>query len=626
VKKKCLFVVMSFFLISTLKTMPSTVNPREAPRGAVDTPLIYGTIGLVVNLDPHEAWDRASIDHINQVGEGLYAYNLRSSDVEIVHRLAASCGTWSANKMEFTVPLRTGVTFHDGSVFNASAVKWNFDRLNAFIEGKRTQIAELYTPLADLYPTTPLLINETVVVDEFTVRFMLNYPFVALMALLCFSGSAIISPSSVANTSEFLQVGTDLLVGTGPYIHVNTTTEKTVFKAYANYYRGTPAVQHMEWIKYENITAASNALIAGEIDLGDVSTDFLNEFEISPDVTVGQSIKGIEITYMGLNNKFINKTLRQVISYAIDYEYMIEDLQDGEVARMISPVPEVGARHYPNVQPVAYNVTKARLILIDVGLSKGLTVDSPDQDWLDLVDRDPIASYSYWYGYGNDFHEEFGILVKLNCKMIGIKILLFGCDPIVIRDHGEEDMFCTGWSPPYNDPSIFINSLFWNTSDSNLARVNDPWLQIAMREALEETDSSIRYEMYIEIQKYIVEDLMPCVFLYVPIITNVLADTITNWNFNPMGQLDFYSATFMEEDTVITAGYREVDCGFELPWHVDTWPTQDTETTTTDETIPVGIPGYSLVAFFSVMVLTIMSIGYKHQKKSPNVHELVHEQ
>ncbi|MHA1745226.1 MAG: ABC transporter substrate-binding protein [Promethearchaeota archaeon] len=619
--KKQIFVIVSLFLISTLRIPPTAMNP-ETPVGATDIPLIYGTIGLVVDLDPHYAWDDASNDHINQVVEGLFTYNLGSVDVEIIPRLATSCGIWSENETVFTVPLRENVTFHDGMPFNASAVKWNFDRLKTFVEEDRTQFAELYKPLYSLYPDTPLLINETIIVNEFTVKFVLNYPYMPFLPLMCFTGSAIMSPYST-HVDSFLNVSTDILVGTGPYVHVSTDTTKTVFEAYTDYYRGIPAVQHMEWVKYDNMTSTSNALLDGEIDFGDVSIDFLEEFEASPSITVGEPnprngepMKSSIIHYLAMNNNLMNKTIRQAISYAVDYDYIIEDMQEGNADRMISPIPEEINYHNPNVQPATYNVTHARQIIIEAGLSKGLTADSTDQQWGDLAETDPIATYEYLYNHGNVFREEVGGLVSENCEAIGITITLTGIalgDSIPFAHYGnisDSAMFLNRWRADYNDPSNYINPLFSNISVFNSAQVNDPWLQNTMVKAAGEKDVVIRKALCFEIQEYIVEDLMPWLFLYVPINKDALATTITNWSYNPMDQKDFFSITFHGEDAIIDDPQMDIYCGYAAPWDYPDPPTFN-ETTTTD---PPGIPGYSLVALMSITVLTIMAVLYKRQK------------
>jgi peptide/nickel transport system substrate-binding protein len=496
-------------------------------------------------------------------------------------------------------------------------VKWNFDRLNIFIEEGRTQIADLYKPLAGIYPTTLLLINETVVVNNFTVKFVLNYPFPAFMQILCFTGSVILSPHSTP-TDTFLEAGVDLLVGTGPFVHVTTTAEKTIFTANQNYYRGTPAVQHMEWVTMEDTTAISNALLAGEIDFGEVSTDFLEDFENSPNITVGQPLKGTTINYMGMNNKLIEIRMRQAISYAIDYNYIIEDLLNGTVVRMNSPIPEGITYYNRDVKPATYNVAKARNIIIGSGFSEGMSSDSTDQDWLNLAENNPIASYNYSYDYGNAFREEFGHIVKENLKSIGINVILTGMDLSAYSERLNGDfnklaLFVADWTPEYNDPGHCLYTLFSNTSPSNIAQVNHPGIQAKILETIDEPIFSLRKGLYFDLQEYIVEyvGLMPWVFLYVPIIQNVLANTITNWTDNPMGQLEFFSITFHNEDAIIDDPLGKIDCGFEAVWDYYTAPVDTVPPSTHGD-----IPGYSLVAVISMATLTIMSVASRGRRKS----------
>ena len=65
--------------------------------------------------------------------ETLFANNLTDPDNALIPRLASDFGTWSNNGLNYTIVVRSDVTFHDGTLFNAAAVKWNFNRLNYFI-------------------------------------------------------------------------------------------------------------------------------------------------------------------------------------------------------------------------------------------------------------------------------------------------------------------------------------------------------------------------------------------------------------------------------------------------------------------------------------------------------------
>ena len=95
--------------------------------------LLFGTYGNIPDLDPHYAYDSASIDVINQVCEGLMKANLSDPTYEPIPSLAVDFPVVSSDSLEYTFTLRTGVTFQDGTPFNAEAVKWNYDRVNYFL-------------------------------------------------------------------------------------------------------------------------------------------------------------------------------------------------------------------------------------------------------------------------------------------------------------------------------------------------------------------------------------------------------------------------------------------------------------------------------------------------------------
>ena len=119
--------------ISSEEEQNSNKNPSpKTSTGEIASQLRYGTATEPVELDPHYSWDGASINVIDQVCEGLFTYDFSDPELSIIPNLASSFGTWSFDKINYTIPLRIGIKFHDGTPFNATAVKWSFDRLNYF--------------------------------------------------------------------------------------------------------------------------------------------------------------------------------------------------------------------------------------------------------------------------------------------------------------------------------------------------------------------------------------------------------------------------------------------------------------------------------------------------------------
>ena len=96
---------------------------------------VYETIDNPLHLDPHIAYDRGSGEIIDQCYETLYTYQWGSGErggyplVEpTVPLLAAGPPTITENGTVYTIELRQGITFADGTPFNASAAVWNFKR------------------------------------------------------------------------------------------------------------------------------------------------------------------------------------------------------------------------------------------------------------------------------------------------------------------------------------------------------------------------------------------------------------------------------------------------------------------------------------------------------------------
>jgi len=96
---------------------------------------VYETIGNPRYLDPHISYDSASGEIIEQVYEMLYTYPWGTGDrgghpetSPEVPLLAADFPVITDNGTTYTIQLRQGVTFQDGTPFNASCVVWNFKR------------------------------------------------------------------------------------------------------------------------------------------------------------------------------------------------------------------------------------------------------------------------------------------------------------------------------------------------------------------------------------------------------------------------------------------------------------------------------------------------------------------
>ncbi|MCF2141248.1 MAG: ABC transporter substrate-binding protein [Candidatus Lokiarchaeota archaeon] len=631
-KKGSFYVLLTVLMISAFATAPAAVFAAED----TDT-MNYGVSSLGYDLDPQMAWDTSSFIVIDQVCEGLFGYDLSDPNLAIIPVLAESLGTWNADATEYTVTLKEGIKFHDGSDFNAFDVKFTFDRLNYLIENEMTQIEELYEPLADLYPEKPLLVNNTEIVDAYVIKFHLNYPYVPFVSLLCFSGSYILPNGGSIPEHELLDTATDTLVGTGPYKYIERTDEYTKLEYFADWHGERPEhfIKNIVFLLFNDATAKNQAFLDGDLDWVDGSLpEFLPQFEASDQFIVSEPQKTAIILYMGMNNQKINKTMRQAISYAFDYDYVIDNLALSKAARLTSPVPEGTMYHNPDLNYPKLNVTHARQILIDAGIVNG-TVYPVDDDfaWYNLATNNPIATYNYTWNDGNSFREGLGILCADYLQKIGIAVTF---NPITWGEYltllfiepWKLELYMLGWGPDYNDPSNFINPLFSPISsyNYNFAQVDDTTLNNLMDDGLIETDPDARRDIYYEIQRYIVEDLMPWVFLYVPLFQEIHPVYIDGIQSNPMGK-NYFASMFWSNDEIppddTTTDDTATDDTTSDDTTMDNTTSNDVNTddnATDDENNPFAniiesIPGYRAGFLGIITLLSVATLILKNRNR-----------
>ena len=162
--------------------------------------LIFAAAADATTLDPHNTTDTESDQVIMMVYEPLIAFD---DAMAIRPRLAER---WSVadDGVTWTFHLRGGVRFHDGTPFDAEAVRLNFVRvLDPVANHKRQSLFSM--------------IDRVEVVDPLTVRFVTKFPFGAFEPTLAHVSSAIVSPAVAAAHGKAFGTTTAAVSGTGPY-------------------------------------------------------------------------------------------------------------------------------------------------------------------------------------------------------------------------------------------------------------------------------------------------------------------------------------------------------------------------------------------------------------------------
>jgi len=425
-------------------------------------PFFVGVMSNPIDLDPHNAWDRQSYNVIEQVCEGLYTYDLDDPNLAIIPNLASSDGTWSLDGLEYTVSLITNATFHDGTQFNATAAQWSFNRLQYFMNHTGqlpiSTSVSLFHTMYEFEDGTPI-INRTEIVNDFTIKFVLNRPFVALPSLLCIPGSYILSLTSTSAT-DYLDTTTDDLVGTGPFVYDGYIPDINIsFHSYEDYWRGKADFDEMYFLIIDDPTARHDALLDGTVDfIANLWTDYLDSFNANPNITVLDYGKTRATTfYLCMNNKQINHSFRQAISYAINYSYIIDDIYEGNVVRAKSPIPQgILYSNWTN-NYATFNIQQARQVMQSMG--DGYTGGTPWDTTFPGTDEAlwssaSFATFNYSYYTGNRFQSDLYVLLQNNLDLIGIDVLDGGTDwaYFIYRAYGfipggydQLQLFWIGW-------------------------------------------------------------------------------------------------------------------------------------------------------------------------------------
>ena len=507
--------------------------------------LVIGVTGTLNFLDPIEGWGEDSSAFITQiVTEALFSVEGTYNSSRLIPNLATG-SDWSDNKTELTCTLRENVEFHDGAPFNATAVKWNIDRIQRLATvpidswGGET-CARLWQ-----FPDGNWIINETKVLDEYTVKFVLNEPFAPLRSLLAMPVSLMLSPSSTPD-NEFNGIIPGTLYGTGAFIYSAYEGGNNVtLSPNPDYWGGRPAFDDVIIKLYPNDTVRYEAMLSGELSFTFAGYPWSDEDRVLLMNTTGIELERIPgpfpgMYYIFMNNNVINATMRKAISYAFNFSAYVSlfDLFGKPVSsifppiRSESPIPKgMLYSHWGSFDMPYFNISIARQALKDANWpgTENLTADediSPGNEWELLVTNGTqLATYNLTYPIDGIFGDEYlYIMLNENLKQIGVKLergLVTFEDLFAML--GEYDgknrnmlgiIKAGGWVSDYNDPYTIINPVFSSKDDEviNYGQVNDSLVQQWMEEAVVETNETVREQIYFNIEKRLIEEVYPVIW------------------------------------------------------------------------------------------------------------------
>ncbi|WP_019505323.1 ABC transporter substrate-binding protein [Pleurocapsa sp. PCC 7319] len=339
---------------SNNQTQNNASNNLDSNRISVGTTLKPRT------LDPADNYELAGLNIIYNVGESLYTYQVGTTEIKPL--LAKAMPQISDDNLTYTIPLRQGVTFHDGAAFNAEAMAFSLQR---FIQngGKPAFL------LGDV-------IDEVEATGEYELTIRIKQPFAALTALLAFPGACAVSPQAYKiGEGEF---NPNILVGTGKYKLAQFKSDSISLDVNESYWGDKPANQGINIQIYAGNSAnLFNSFKTGAIDVAYQSLDPQQiENLIDHAGNKWQVIEGsgtvVNYLVLNLQQEPLNMPeVRQAIASIINRTLINDRVLKGQAEPIYSLIPTAFDSYHPSLEKYYGDVhtDNAKKLLTTAGYS-----------------------------------------------------------------------------------------------------------------------------------------------------------------------------------------------------------------------------------------------------------------
>jgi peptide/nickel transport system substrate-binding protein len=445
-------------------------------------------------LDPAVANDGVA----GKVVQNIYDRLVRvSPDSKRISPSLATRWTVSKNGLTYTFFLRRGVRFHDGSAFNAEAVRYSLRRMIGIGKSDATKYKGRLSP------------RNIRVLGDYTVQLRLSRPYSGLLNLLgYFSGGSIVSPSWVKSHATKADPWAEKYMvshanGTGAF-KLNTWQRKQYIQLDRNesYWRGPAKVARVVYKTLADLAAARLQFERGDIDvITNISTDTYNALKRNRSVRVA-AYPVLDNVFWVFNNQaepFDDVRVRRALSYAVDYNGIIKLVGAGGT-RMTGPLQPKLKEYNPNVQRYTRNIARAKALLAQAGYADGLTIESTVVEYGDLKPIGQILQANL---------ADAGVTLKLKEQPFGPFL-----EDIA---SGKSKMFPWVTNPPLADPDAILYPPFHSkspkNSDGNYTRYRNPKVDALLEKAQRSPNARVRQQAYKQVQSVIVADA-PWIFLY----------------------------------------------------------------------------------------------------------------
>jgi ABC-type transport system substrate-binding protein len=416
-----------FILIISIMFLP--VQSRAQVSGGT---VIYAAGADPDNLDPANAESNPSEAVNRMMYENLARFDEK---LKIVPGLAAK---WEQSKdgLTWIFFLRKGIKFHDGTPFNAEAVKIFVERM---IGPEKPSRAGLYVPF----------VNSVDIADEYTVKINLKAPFAFFLNNLAHSASGIVSPTALKTYGKDIS---RRAVGTGPFKFVEWVHgDHLTMVRNDEYWGGKPNLDKIIVKTVKEDSARVMMLQSGDAHLiVRIPSEDIPRLQKDPNIKL-DSTETLRVLFVGINcykKPFSDVRVREALSYAIDKESIVKNIYQGRAlvtSNMVAPL----TTGYVKVKGYSYDPEKAKKLLAEAGYPKGFKAKL----W------SPQGRYPKDFEMAQAIQQQLK-KVEVDCILDTMEWAAYLAATRKPPEQADAELFILGWAPSSAEARWILYPLF----------------------------------------------------------------------------------------------------------------------------------------------------------------------
>ncbi|WP_026866934.1 glutathione ABC transporter substrate-binding protein [Jeotgalicoccus marinus] len=553
-KFKYIIFAMTLLMLAACTDDSEVMESENAASDSSGGDLVASYASDASSLDPAGQNDLPSDQRRNVIYEGLFYLD---EDLNPQPRLATDYEQTDDTTWVFN--LREGVKFHDGTDFNANAVKASFERImDPAVASARANIFEM--------------ISEINVIDDYTIEIVTEYPFSPFLNYLAHDGAGIVSKEvidedyqnaidqsdqdiSLEEFYELRESGGEEYEAVAQAVGNNTGAiieQKPIGTGYMQFQSRTPGEEIVverfddywdEPAKLDTVTfkvVVEDASRIAELESG--QSHFIQGFdngqweriENHPEMET-YPVYNLSNEYIGMNTQegpLEDKRVRQAIAHMVDKEEIMEGIYFGVGREMKGAIQQELLGYNENLEDLDYDPERAKELLNEAGYENGfdltvMTNDSPER--VDLA-----------------------VLMQEKLKEIGINLeieqLEWGAYLEAVSN-GEHDLFILGWPNPVGDPDQSFWPLVHSSmqgASGNRSFYENEEVDSLLEQGRQELDEGKREEIYQRVDEILIED-QPFVSIRQAQSANAARTEVQGLEINNFNKPDFRNVTLESE-------------------------------------------------------------------------------